>query len=361
MFRNLATTRLYSLWVRCLLLLVAVAVAWPTAAAAAPAADLVIVWAPSTNIAPIAAIAREAGAALIDRSPAPPAPAAIPGMLAKGIEGWDQLRYADAWKALEQARDAVDRTGAEGMSTAQLSDLFLYRGMVRGEQKDPTAFDELVTAMVLDPNRTLDAARFAPTVLEDVERARTAVNSRPRATISIDAPVGCAIAVDGTITDANVPRIAGKHWVRVVCAGHQPWGARIDVSAPNTNVVVRPIPLVAPSDADLLIQARTAGASAVLVVEVRGDVASARVLGADGRERDRRTVVVRTGLGPLIEVVREMLKPPIKPRWYKSRWVWAGGAALIAAGLAIPLTIAATRDNTPTSGTVRIPAGDFWK
>ena len=38
----------------------------------------------------------------------------------------------------------------------------------------------------------------------------------------------------------------------------------------------------------------------------------------------------------------------------KIYWGW-----LLAAGLAIPLTYAATRDNTPMSGTLKFP-GDFW-
>jgi hypothetical protein len=333
--------------------------ALPGTVHAAPAADLVIVWAPATNIAPIAAVARAAGAAIIDRSPAPPTPSAIPAMLARGIAGYDGLNYGPAWEALEQALDAVDRTGAEGMTTTQLADLFLYRGMVREGRGDTTGFDELVTAIVLDPNRTLDQARFAPKVIEDVERARTAVLTRPRATISIDAPAGCTIAIDGTTTETTAPRIAGKHWVRVSCPGHAPWGARVDVSAPTTNVVVRPVPLVAPTDADLMIQARTAGATAMIVVEIHGEISTVRLVGLDGRERDRRSASVRGGLGPLLDAVRELLRPPTRHRWYQSKWTWAAGAAVIAAGIAIPFTIAATRDNTPTNATIRFP-GTTW-
>ena len=77
-------------------------------------------------------------------------------------------------------------------------------GLIRSLRKDPTAFDELAMGIVIDPTRTLDAGRFAPDVIENVERARTAVSGRPRATLTVDAPAGCTIAVDGAITSTRV-------------------------------------------------------------------------------------------------------------------------------------------------------------
>jgi len=341
------------------LLLVTLAVLGVVPAQAAPAADVVILWAPGLDVQPVSSAARAAGAAVIDRSPAPPKPAAIADILRRGVEGYDKLRYAEAWKILEEAREAVDRTGAEGMSAAQLSDLFVYRSLLRKENNDPTAFDDLIAAIVIDPNRTLDEARFAPDVRENLERARMAVASRPRATLSVDAPAGCVIAVDGSTAEPSAPRVAGTHWVRVTCPDHAPWGTRVDVGAPNTTLVARPVRLVPPSDAELLIQARTAGAAAVIAAEVRGDVATARLIGLDGRERDRRTVTIRGGLAPLAEAVRDLLRPPVRTKWYQSKWTWAAGAAVIAAAIAIPITIAATRDPAPTGASITLP-GDFW-
>jgi hypothetical protein len=346
--------------VRRLFVLVTVATAAvPRGASSAPAADLVVVWAPAHDVRPVAAAARDAGAAIVDRSPTPPAPAAIPVLLKRGIEGYDKLRYADAWQALEEAREAVDRTGAEGLTAAQLSDLFLYRGLIRTQRADPTAFDELATAIVIDPNRALDAARFAPDVIENVERARTAVSGRPRATLTVDAPVGCTITVDGSTAEPAAPRVAGTHWVRVVCPAHAPWATRVDVIAPATAVVARPVRFAAPTDAELLIQARTAGATKLVAAEVRGDVATARLIGIDGREIDRRTVAIRGGLEPLADAVRALLRPPAKRHWYQSRWAWAGAAAFIAAAIAIPITAAATRDSSPVTAGIRFP-GDTW-
>ncbi len=343
---------------RGLVLLVSVAW-WVVPARAAPAADVVIVWAPGRDVGPVTAVARAAGAAVVDRSPALPKPVAIGELLKRGIEGYDKLRYDEAWATLEQAVQAVDRTGAEGMTAAQLSDLFVYRSLLRKERGDPTAFDDLAAAIVIDPNRTLDEARFAPDVRENLERARTAVTGRPRAVMVVDAPAGCVIAIDGSTAEPAAPRIAGTHWVRVTCADHAPWGTRVDLGAPSTSLVARPVRFAPPGDAELLIQARTAGARALVAAEVRGEVATARLIGLDGRERDRRTVALRGNLDSLAGAVRELLRPPAKARWYHSKWTWAGAAAVIAAAIAIPLTAAIVRDPPPTGASIRLP-GDTW-
>ena len=61
-------------------------------AAGAPAADVVVVWAPDHDVAPLAAAAREAGAALIDRSPRAAAPESPDAAIRRGIESYDALQ-----------------------------------------------------------------------------------------------------------------------------------------------------------------------------------------------------------------------------------------------------------------------------
>jgi hypothetical protein len=54
-----------------------------------------------------------------------------------------------------------------------------------------------------------------------------------------------------------------------------------------------------------------------------------------------------------------MLAPPReapRQRWYRSRWAWAGAAALIAAGIAVPITAAVAGAGGQTSWTVK-PTG----
>lgn len=320
-------------------------------AGAAPAADVVVVWAPGAKIAPIAAAARAHGAAVIDRSPAPPAAIETAKILQRGIDAYDALRYDEARSALDQARDLVDRTGAAGLSTAQLSDLFLYRGLVRVQLGDETgAWDELTTSVVVDPARALDPGRFPPKIVELFQRAKDqATHDKASADLELDAPTGCTAFVDGVATSGKAHAIAGSHWVRVDCSDRTPWGQRVDL--PNIGLHLRadPLPYAPPSEAELLVQARVAGARAIVVAEVHGNIATARVLGLDGREKDRRSVTIAGDLAPLAAAVGELLTPAPHTPWYQSKWAWAGGAAAIAAIVLVPITAAIAGGSNPTT------------
>lgn len=322
-----------------------------TAAEARPAADVVIVWAPGAQVEPVATAARDAGAAVIDRSPPVRARADTAAVVKRGIAAYDALQIADAVKLLDDARAAADRSGGDGLSQTELSDLFLYRALVKTQQGDATgAWDELTSSVIVAPTRVLDPARFPPRVAAEIERARIAVAGRGTATLTIDAPPGCAVTVDGVDAGkAAAPRIIGPHWVTVACADRAPWGARIEVTG-DVTVAARNVPIAAPSSDEMLIQARTAGAQAFIAVDVANRIGTARLVGADGRERDRRTVTVTTTLAPLAAAVRELLAPPriATARWYQSKWVWAAGAAVIAAAILVPITAASAGDDTPT-------------
>ncbi len=348
--------------VRALPLLLGVMALATTEAEARPAADLVIVWAPGAQVEPVAAVAREAGAAVIDRSPAPRARADTAAIVKRGIAAYDALQIADAVKLLDDARAAADRNGGEGLSQTELSDLFLYRALVKTQQGDATsAWDELTMSVIIAPTRVLDPARFSPRVAAEIERARVAVAGRGTATLTIDAPPGCAVVIDGV--DAGkvpTPRIIGPHWVSVACADRAPWGIRIEVTA-DVTVPARNVPIAAPTSDEMLIQARTAGAQAFLAVSVVNRVGTARLVGADGRERDRRTVTILTTLAPLAAAVNELLAPPriAETHWYQSKWVWAASAAVVAAAILIPITAATAGDDTPTAADFKF-GGATW-
>jgi len=113
--------------------------ALPVSTMAAPGADVVVVWAPGAKVAPIEEVARQAGAAVVDRSPVADAVPDTASLLQRGIEAYDALRLDDAWETLDEARALADRTGAAGLTQAQLADLFLYRGLVKIQQGDLTA------------------------------------------------------------------------------------------------------------------------------------------------------------------------------------------------------------------------------
>jgi hypothetical protein len=329
----------------------------PATSYAAPAADVVVIWAPGAEVAPIEDAARQAGAAVINRSPSANALPATAAILKRGIEAYDALRFEDAWTTLDDARELADRTGAAGLSQAQLADLFLYRGLVKIQLGDANAYwDELVTSVTIDPVRVLDPARFPPRVAKELERVHQALTDRKRATLAIDAPPGCTSMIDGAPANAvaSAQPLVGSHWVHVTCADRAPWGTRVEVTGDQL-VVARNAQLAPPTDDELLIQARTIGARAFVVVEIRSGVGTARLVGVDGHERDRRNVATgATGdLARLAQAVRDLLAPLGQPHWYESRWAWAGGAAIAAAALAIPLTAVLFQGNSPSTWAVK--------
>jgi hypothetical protein len=334
---------------------IAIAAAAPARAQAAPAADVVVVWAPGAKLTPLEDVARQAGAAILDRSPAADAMPATASILRRGIEAYDALRFEDAWATLEEARALADRTGAAGLTQSQLADLFLYRGLVKIQQGEVNAYwDELVTAVTIDPVRVLDPARFPPRVASELARVHKEIQDRKRVTLAVDAPSGCTVLIDGAAASAVAtaqPQV-GSHWVYVTCPDRSPWGTRVEVTG-DLKVVARNPVLAPPTDDEILIQARTVGARAFVAVEVRIGVGTARLVGIDGRERDRRTVAITGDLRPLAGVVLELLAPPAQTHWYESRWAWAAGAALAAAAILVPLTAALAQRDSPSTWTAR--------
>jgi hypothetical protein len=93
----------------------------------------------------------------------------------------------------------------------------------------------------------------------------------------------------------------------------------------------------------------------MIVAEVHDQIATARLVGIDGRERDRRSVSVAGDLGPLADTIGEMLAPPVHVHWYQSRWAWAAGAAALAALIAVPITAAIASGSPSTTFNTKFP------
>jgi hypothetical protein len=322
-------------------------------AAAAPKADLVVVWAPGLRTAPVEAAARRAGVAVIDTSPKPAGTAQTAQLVQQGVAAFESLKFDEAWLLLERARSEVDRTGADGLTQAQLSDLFLYRGLVKAQQDDTTnTWDELVAANTIDPTRELDPGRFPPRVRDDFNRARETVKTKARAKLTVQAPQGCTTNVDGRPAPGPVDLVVGPHWVNARCADRQPEGFRIELTA-DVRLPLEPRPYLPPNDTEVLVQARTAGARAFVVVEVRGGVATARLVGLDGRERERRTATIAGDLAPIAEGLDGLLAPAPEQHWDQSRWVWAAGGAAVAAAILVPLTAYLANDSSQGNPTAQ--------
>ncbi len=323
---------------------------------AAPGADLVVVWTPGAQPQPIQAVGRARGVAVIDRSPAPPAMPETAGFIAQGKTAYDAIKLPEAQAALDQAKQLAETTGAAGLTRAQLSDLFLYRGLVRVAQGDETAaWDELVEALVIYPSRTLDPSQYAPKVSALLGRVQKDVAEKhPNSKLVLDAPAGCTTLIDGEPVAGAVLRPIGPHFARVVCPDAEPWAIRIDLPASDTRIPVAPVHYTPPSETETLIQARAVSAKAVIVVELHESLATVRLLGADGRERERRTTtVIRGELAPVAAIVDSMLAPIIASHpWYRSRWAWIAGAAIVTAAIVIPITAVIASDTGATSATV---------
>jgi len=346
--------------VRTLGALLVLALAAP--AVAAPAADLVVVWAPGARTAPLEAVARAHGAAVIDRSPHPTATAQTAQKLRAGIAAYNALQLQQAKDTLDAVRSEIDANGAAGLSPALLSDLFVYRGLARAKLGDDSgSFDDLVIAATIDPTRELDTLTFEPSAKKAFDRAKELVVERKTVRLTVQPPAGCAVTVDAAPYTGPVDRVVGHHWVHVACADREPLGRPIELISDAT-MPIEPPPYLPPSDSETLVQARTASARAVVVVEVHGSVGTARLVGLDGRERDRRTVTLSGDLGPLADAVGELLAPPPVHHWYQSKWTWLAGGAAAAAIILVPVTaaIAGSSGSPSARSTPRFPTGEPW-
>ncbi len=342
--------------------LVVAAVAPPGVARAAPAADLILYWAPPDAPAVVRTRTRDAaeasGAAFVDRSPPPPRPA-DPTRIAAAITAYDQLRFDEAVELLDQVAAELDRTGAAGLDVARLAELFLYRGLARIQLGQPErAWDDLLVAARIDPTRVLDPVRFPPRAIEQLERARAEVAAAPRGVLRVTGPAGCVISIDGAISgDGRAELPHGAHWIDAACPEHAPWGRRVVVDRTAVEVVVVPTPLVPPDDDAALVQARALGAASVVEVVVLGGAARVRHRRADGRELARALVTV-DGEVVAATVDRLLRPPPIRRApWYRSRWAWAAGGAAVAAAVLVPIAL---RDTGPGDRVIRPTGWPRW-
>lgn len=334
------------------------------AAFAEPVRPLVVFYAPAP--APeardaLTELARARGTELIDESAAPPPPPQAALHLARGVAAYYEPDYQAARDHLDRGVAEAERTGAHGLTPAELSDLLVFRGLCYSALGDQArAWDEFVRAAVITPERRLDPGRFAPAVVAMFQRAAETVAAAPTAQLAIDVPSACTVHLDGRAhaTGAGPTTVArGEHYVRVACPGHEPFGARVAVSLPTQ--IVRPElrALAPPDDARLAELARARAATHVLLALVAGDGAAATVTlrlidVSDGRERERAIVRLDRG-GPAIaraaegvldraEPDRGLVPPPVtaKPRaWYESPWLWGAAGAAIATAVLLPLAL----------------------
>ncbi|HKA91171.1 MAG TPA: hypothetical protein VKE22_26100 [Haliangiales bacterium] len=311
--------------------------------------------------AAVASAARDAGAAFVDVTPAPAPPPAAATLLARAVESYDALRYNEALETLDGALAEAARSGAAGLSPAELSDLHLYRGLVVLQRGDANrAWDDLVRSALVDPARILDPLRFPPKATAAFQRAAREVRAQPRGTLVVATAPGCRAFVDAREVAGLPPELPlGVHYVRAACPGAEA-GAAVLLGGSRLEVPLAPAPPAPPSDESAAALARARGARTVLVVAVTRsggapptvwlrlrDVASGRALAdasvaldpggsaaADARAATIRLVDRATG------AVKLDLSPPPRP-WYEKPWVWGVAAAAVTAAILLPFAITA--------------------
>jgi hypothetical protein len=313
---------------------------------AAPAADVVVAWAP----APlgklgdaIADATTRAGASYIDASQPLETPLDARPLVKRGIAAYGNLELDAALAALDAAAELVDRTGAAQIDTALLGDLFLYRALTHAQRNEDTrAWEDLVVAAGIAPTRVLDPAGFPPRAVERFNQALAHVAAAPRGRVTL-AGAACRVRIDGAaVTTQQVELPFGRHWLDASCDGRAPVRTRIVVDRPSLEVTLAGAAIKPPDDAALLVQARTASAHALVVVTVSAGTAVVRKLGIEGKELDRVSIAVARGDREIAAAVTRMLAPPAKPDvspWYRSRWVWAAGGAAVASAILIPFLV----------------------
>jgi hypothetical protein len=245
--------------------------------------------------------------------PAPPAPRA-PELVRTGVLNAQKIAFGEALHDLDAARAEVATTGGAGLSTDELSDLYLYRAIATARadwnakaDAAPTdartqAYADYLRAAALAPARTLNTREIPPQAIADFTRAAAEVRTRPRGSLTISGSADAQVALDGgapmPVAGGVVFRdvVAGEHLIRVDEMGHVGWGAVVTLTPPALDVAIPSRPLLGLDGRTAAAHAARMGARFALVVEPKGGAhapVALRLIDANGQERD--AVLVTAG------------------------------------------------------------------
>lgn len=228
------------------------------------------------------------GVEIID-VPAPPPPRAADA-LKVGSTKSSKLDHGAALEQLDGAAAEVATTGGAGLTTTELSDLYVYRAMSTAaatwnspatppggdsiaDQARARAFEDYKRAATLTPDRALNPRDIPPQVLFDFKRAADEVKARPRGTLVVRGSADAQVSFDGAplarvaggITFRDV--VFGDHLVRVEELGRAPWGTVLTMAAPTQELEIPQRTALALDDAVAASHARRMGAKFALVAE----------------------------------------------------------------------------------------------
>jgi hypothetical protein len=242
--------------------------------------------------------------------PLPPAPRAGDGAHTGELNA-QKLAFGEALRDLDAAANEVAATGGAGLSTEELSTLYLYRGMAtaRADWNAPAnaaptdarthAFDDYMRAATLAPARVLDPRELPPEVVADFHRALDVVHHRARGTLTVKGPADAQVSLDGApvqpiaggVTFHDV--VYGEHLLRVEQLGFAPWGTAAPLGQPTLEIDVPARAPLSLDDATAAAHARRMGARFALVAEPRG-----------GRGATLELRLVDTGSGQMRDAVQ---------------------------------------------------------
>ncbi len=324
-------------------------------------------------------VAWKRGTAFVDLSPPMPRPPEAARALRQAIEAYYDFKYKLAHEQLERALEEAGKTGAQGLATRELAEIYLYSALVATQRGDAAAaWQHFVRAATIEPTRRLDPVRFPPRVIESFQRARDSVTADPPCEVKVAVTTACQVYVDArSVRTGDAVRVpSGHHYVRVDCPGRHSYGAVVVISEAVTTLAPTPTALRSPAASEVVELARKRGAGSVIyaAISVSGaadPTLSIRLYQVDtGAERSRVLAKpgdrnghdqIRRAVEHLIDEVVTPPPPIARPRritttpWYRRSWVWGVTGVVITTAVLLPFVVKAG----PSSGFRVRPEGDF--
>jgi hypothetical protein len=258
--------------------------------------------------------------------PAPAAPRA-PDLLKTGIINTQKIAFAEALHDLDAAAAEVSTTGGAGLSTDELSDLYLHRAIATARadwnatadappnEARTRAYADYLRAAALTPGRTLNTREIPHQAVADFARAAAEIRARPRGTLTVSGSADAQVALDGgaplPVAGGVVFRdlVNGEHLIHVEELGHVGWGAVVAFNQPTQDLVIPSRVLIGLDGATAAAHARRMGARFALVLEPKGGPTApvgVRLIDASGQERDAVLVTPANEAGMIDSAVMRL-------------------------------------------------------
>lgn len=163
--------------------------------------------------------------------------------LERGQAAYDAFELDPALEALAEAIVAYEQSVAGLDDVAPLIEAFMLQGAafaLKGEEENATA--AFKRALALDEAATMEGSAFPETAKALFEKARTEVQQMSTGTVTVySAPAAAEVYIDGrfrgsaplTVDDLR----SGRHVVRILRDGYQPFGETVDVAEKREETV----------------------------------------------------------------------------------------------------------------------------